>query len=150
MTTPVYEAFAIRYATRDARRTENFIGGDPHDAPMPLELPSVSLVLPCASVAELSQLPLPALLLSLYGVFDLSRRPTASRSRYKKGWILSERLIETFAVHFGAEATSNVKHALYSPLFADPALLRRLPCTLIVAAEHDILHDDSVDFAARA
>ncbi len=37
MTTPVYEAFAIRYATRDARRTENFIGGDPHDAPMPMD-----------------------------------------------------------------------------------------------------------------
>jgi glyoxylase-like metal-dependent hydrolase (beta-lactamase superfamily II) len=32
-----YELFAIRYATRDARRSEHFIGGDPHDGPMPLD-----------------------------------------------------------------------------------------------------------------
>ena len=37
MTTPVYEVFAIRYAMRDARRKDNFIGGDPHDAPMPMD-----------------------------------------------------------------------------------------------------------------
>lgn len=34
---PIYEVFAIRYARRDARRPEHFIGGDPHDAPMPLD-----------------------------------------------------------------------------------------------------------------
>lgn len=32
-----YEIFAIRYGTRDARRHEHFIGGDPHDAPMPMD-----------------------------------------------------------------------------------------------------------------
>jgi len=37
MTTPVYDLFAIRYATREARRSSNFIGGDPHDAPMPMD-----------------------------------------------------------------------------------------------------------------
>ena len=36
-TTPQYELFAIRYATRDARRGANFLGGDPHDAPMPMD-----------------------------------------------------------------------------------------------------------------
>lgn len=36
-TLPQYELFAIRYATRDARRAEHFIGGDPHDAPMPMD-----------------------------------------------------------------------------------------------------------------
>jgi glyoxylase-like metal-dependent hydrolase (beta-lactamase superfamily II) len=35
--TPEYEVFAIRYATREARRAEHFIGGDPHDAPMPMD-----------------------------------------------------------------------------------------------------------------
>ncbi|TMC48967.1 MAG: N-acyl homoserine lactonase family protein [Chloroflexi bacterium] len=35
--TPVYELFAIRYATREARRSANFLGGDPHDAPMPMD-----------------------------------------------------------------------------------------------------------------
>ena len=34
---PTYEVFAIRYATRPGRRHEHFIGGDPHDAPMPMD-----------------------------------------------------------------------------------------------------------------
>ena len=35
---PEYEVYAIRYATREATRASNFIGGDPHDAsPMPLD-----------------------------------------------------------------------------------------------------------------
>jgi glyoxylase-like metal-dependent hydrolase (beta-lactamase superfamily II) len=34
---PQYEIYAIRYATREARRAEHFIGGDPHDAPMPMD-----------------------------------------------------------------------------------------------------------------
>jgi glyoxylase-like metal-dependent hydrolase (beta-lactamase superfamily II) len=34
---PEFELFAIRYATRPARRSEHFIGGDPHDGPMPMD-----------------------------------------------------------------------------------------------------------------
>src|SRR5271166_4224545 len=34
---PVYELYAIRYATREARRADHFIGGDPHDGPMPMD-----------------------------------------------------------------------------------------------------------------
>jgi glyoxylase-like metal-dependent hydrolase (beta-lactamase superfamily II) len=34
---PNYEVYAIRYATRAAKRSDNFIGGDPHDGPMPLD-----------------------------------------------------------------------------------------------------------------
>ncbi len=34
---PPYELFAIRYATREAQRRDHFIGGDPHDAPMPMD-----------------------------------------------------------------------------------------------------------------
>jgi glyoxylase-like metal-dependent hydrolase (beta-lactamase superfamily II) len=37
MTVPTYELFAMRYATRDARRYANFVGGDPHDASMPMD-----------------------------------------------------------------------------------------------------------------
>lgn len=33
----VYEVFAIRYATREGRRPEHFVGGDPHDEPMPMD-----------------------------------------------------------------------------------------------------------------
>lgn len=32
-----YKVYALRYAMRDARRAEHFIGGDPHDAPMPMD-----------------------------------------------------------------------------------------------------------------
>ena len=37
MKPPTYEVFAIRYARRDAQRREHFVGGDPHDAPMPMD-----------------------------------------------------------------------------------------------------------------
>ncbi|MFC7474560.1 N-acyl homoserine lactonase family protein [Dankookia sp. GCM10030260] len=33
----IHELYALRYARRDARRAEHFIGGDPHDAPMPMD-----------------------------------------------------------------------------------------------------------------
>lgn len=36
-TLPHYELFAVRYATRDARRADHFIGGDPHEGPMPMD-----------------------------------------------------------------------------------------------------------------
>ena len=32
-----YEIYAVKYASSDRRSGENFIGGDPHDAPMPLD-----------------------------------------------------------------------------------------------------------------
>ena len=32
-----YELFALRYATRQAMRRDHFIGGDPHDGPMPMD-----------------------------------------------------------------------------------------------------------------
>lgn len=32
-----YQVFAVKYAERDARRPEHFLGGDPHDAPMPMD-----------------------------------------------------------------------------------------------------------------
>jgi glyoxylase-like metal-dependent hydrolase (beta-lactamase superfamily II) len=35
--TAEYELFALRYATRKAQRHEHFIGGDPHDGPMPMD-----------------------------------------------------------------------------------------------------------------
>lgn len=32
-----YEIYAVRYAHHERRASENFIGGDPHDGPMPLD-----------------------------------------------------------------------------------------------------------------
>ena len=35
---PVHDVYAVKYAERDAVRSEHFIGGaDPHDAPMPMD-----------------------------------------------------------------------------------------------------------------
>lgn len=36
-TLPEYEVYALRYATREALRRDHFIGGDPHDGPMPMD-----------------------------------------------------------------------------------------------------------------
>jgi len=32
-----YEIYALRYASMPRRRSENFLGGDPHDGPMPMD-----------------------------------------------------------------------------------------------------------------
>lgn len=32
-----YDVYAIKYGSRDAQRKNHFIGGDPHDAPMPMD-----------------------------------------------------------------------------------------------------------------
>ena len=37
MADEAYEVYAIKYATRNAQRSDHFIGGDPHDAPMPMD-----------------------------------------------------------------------------------------------------------------
>lgn len=37
MDLPCYEVYALRYATRDARRPEHFVGGDLHDTAMPMD-----------------------------------------------------------------------------------------------------------------
>jgi glyoxylase-like metal-dependent hydrolase (beta-lactamase superfamily II) len=33
----VFRVYAVKYAERAARRAEHFLGGDPHDAPMPMD-----------------------------------------------------------------------------------------------------------------
>ena len=37
MSGPRYEVYALKYAYHERRASENFIGGDPHDGPMPLD-----------------------------------------------------------------------------------------------------------------
>ena len=37
MATPVYEVYAVKYAHHERRSSENFLGGDAHDVPMPLD-----------------------------------------------------------------------------------------------------------------
>jgi hypothetical protein len=37
MTSPVYEIYAIKYAHHERTASQNFLGGDPHDGPMPLD-----------------------------------------------------------------------------------------------------------------
>ena len=37
MTSPAYEIYAIKYAHHERTASQNFLGGDPHDGPMPLD-----------------------------------------------------------------------------------------------------------------
>ncbi|MGH6891260.1 MAG: N-acyl homoserine lactonase family protein [Dongiaceae bacterium] len=37
MTVPLYEVYAIKYAHHERTASQNFLGGDPHDGPMPLD-----------------------------------------------------------------------------------------------------------------
>jgi glyoxylase-like metal-dependent hydrolase (beta-lactamase superfamily II) len=48
-TLPEYEIYALRYATRAARRRDHFIGGDPHDGPMPMDYYTWLVVGPAAT-----------------------------------------------------------------------------------------------------
>lgn len=50
MTSPEYAVYAVKYATRDARRGEHFLGGDPHDGPMPMDYYVWAAVAPEATV----------------------------------------------------------------------------------------------------
>ena len=34
---PTYEVIALKYATRHGMRPDHFVGGDPHDVPMPMD-----------------------------------------------------------------------------------------------------------------
>lgn len=61
MPLPDYEVFAIRYATRNAVRRDHFLGGDPHEAPMPMDYfvwlvkgPQRSFVVDCGFTAEVA------------------------------------------------------------------------------------------------
>ena len=61
-TLPEYEIYAIRYATRDAQRRDHFVGGDPHDGPMPMDYfiwvaigPSGAYVLDTGFTAEMAK-----------------------------------------------------------------------------------------------
>jgi glyoxylase-like metal-dependent hydrolase (beta-lactamase superfamily II) len=58
---PQYQLYAIRYATRDGLRRDNFIGGDPHDGPMPMDYfvwlavgPQRCFVIDCGFTADMS------------------------------------------------------------------------------------------------
>ena len=87
---PNYEVYAIRYATRAAKRSDNFIGGDPHDGPMPLDYyvwaaigPDRSYVIDTGFTAEIAKkrkrdyLRCPIEALKLIGL-DPTRSPTSS------------------------------------------------------------------------
>jgi glyoxylase-like metal-dependent hydrolase (beta-lactamase superfamily II) len=60
-TLPDYELFAIRYAMRNAQRRDHFIGGDPHDGPMPMDYflwvavsPERTFIIDCGFTAEVA------------------------------------------------------------------------------------------------
>jgi acetyl esterase/lipase len=104
-------------------------------------------------VRLLAALPLPALVAPLYGAFDLTEATTESREAYAEGWVLSEKFVGLFERHLShgrsPEATAALRALPFaSPLRAPRALLARMPRTLLVAAEHDMLRDDSANMLA--
>lgn len=59
---PKYEVHAIRYASRSAMRRDHFLGGDPHEGPMPMDYfvwtiqaPGVSIAVDCGFTAEVAE-----------------------------------------------------------------------------------------------
>ncbi len=58
---PQYTLHAIRYAARNAARRDHFLGGDPHEGPMPMDYfvwtiqgPGVSIAVDCGFTAEVA------------------------------------------------------------------------------------------------
>lgn len=58
---PTYRLVALRYATREARASEHFIGGDSHDGPMPMDYfvwiaigPERTFIIDCGFTAEVA------------------------------------------------------------------------------------------------
>ena len=114
---------------------------------------SATTVLLNDDVRRLAALPLPVLVAPLYGAFDLTEATTESRELYAEGWVLSERIVGLFAKHLSHGRSSEATAALRASPFASPvrapaALLSRMPPTLLVAAEHDMLRDDSHNMLA--
>lgn len=103
-----------------------------------------------APLARLAALPQPAFSFLLYPAVDLTAR-SASHVKYAAGWFLSARMREFFWGHYlgppGPARDALARLPLLSPLLAKPELLAAAPPTLLLTAEHDILHDEGIAFA---
>jgi acetyl esterase len=100
---------------------------------------------------EAATLPLPAMQVLLYPSLDFtSARPSVSR--YASGWLLSARFrAYTIGLYLGEgpEAQARRRNPIFSPLLAPAAVLAGMPRTIIVTAEHDMLHDEAVAYAGK-
>jgi acetyl esterase len=95
-------------------------------------------------------LPLPAAQVLIYpGVDFTSQRP--SLRRYESGWLLSARFrTAALSLYMGpdeAAAAAKRRDPRYSPLLAPAELLAGMPRTVLLTAEHDMLHDEGVAYA---
>lgn len=105
-----------------------------------------------APLAALAATPQPALQLLIYPAVDLSSSAPSHR-RYAQGWLLSARLRDFFWGHYlgqeGPVREALKRHVLVSPLLADAEGLAGVCPALVLTAEHDILHDEGVQYAER-
>ena len=103
-----------------------------------------------APLARLAALPQPAFSFLMYPAVDMTAR-SASHKKYAAGWFLSARMREFFWGHYlgppGPARDALARLPLLSPLLAKRELLAAAPPTLLLTAEHDILHDEGVAFA---
>jgi len=104
-----------------------------------------------APLPRLAALPQPFFSLLVYPATDLTAR-SDSHVRYAQGWFLSAGMREFFWGHWlgppGPARDALAREPLLSPLLARRALLAHAPPALVLTAEHDILHDEGVAFAA--
>ena len=89
----------------------------------------------------------PKSLVLFYPVVKAYADNSASWKRYKRGYGLDRRLMETFNEAYLGGGDS--KDPLVSPSEASAAKLSKLPPILLVAAEKDILADQGKDFTAK-
>jgi acetyl esterase len=107
-----------------------------------------------APLAELAATPQPAFQVLLYPVTDLASG-APSHARYARGWLLSAALREFFWGHYlgppGARREALRRHVLLSPLQAaggaeGRGALRQVCPAVLCTAQHDILHDEGVQY----
>ena len=82
----------------------------------------------------------------IYPVVKLFTEQTASWRKYATGYGDDAELLEAF---FEAYAVGNKKNPLVSPGLASDFMLQSLPPVLIISAGHDILFDQTREFAER-
>jgi acetyl esterase len=103
-----------------------------------------------APLPRLAALPQPFFSFLIYPAVDMTAK-SKSHARYARGWFLSARMKEYFWGHFlgapGPARDALARLPLLSPLVARSELLAEAPPTLVLTAEHDILHDEGVAFA---
>lgn len=106
---------------------------------------NIAIAAALAATAD-STMTQPKSLVLFYPVVKAYADKSDSWKRYGKGYALDSRLMDAFCDAWLSQATDS---SLASPADLPDSMLSRLPATLLVAAERDILCDQGKDFMTR-